>query len=59
MVKTIFRETFAEVSTWYKAALEMEDSEGKGRETLSGGGMVSRLDAVDHVNSDTSPWHKR
>ena len=41
------------------AALALEDSAGKGRETISGGGMVSRLDVVDHVNSDTSPWHRR
>jgi hypothetical protein len=27
----------------------MEDSAGKGRETISGGSMVSRLEAVDHL----------
>ena len=42
----------------YKAALEMEDSEGKGRETISGRSMVSRREAVDHVNSGTGPWHR-
>ena len=36
-----------------------EDSAGKGRETISGGSMVSRLDTVDQVNSGTSPWYRR
>jgi hypothetical protein len=41
------------------AAREMEDSEGRAGKPSPGGEMVSRLDAVDHVNSGTSPWYKR